>query len=131
MGGQPGYGAPGQPMGQPMGSPMGMQMGGMQVRIGGGGFSSKGWKVYMIVIMLVTTVPITVIMLYTFVDFSALTGDGPEGGYCAAAARCCKVVGNGNSACDNFEDGMPVEGCKQALESYKKAAKAMGKSCKE
>lgn len=104
-------------------------MGGMQVRMGGG-FSAKGWKTYMIVIMLVTTVPITLIMLYTFVDFSGLTGGGPEGGYCEAAARCCKTVSSGSAACDNFAgSGMPVEGCKQALEGYEKSAKALGKTC--
>ncbi len=106
-----------------------MQMGGgMHMRVGGG-FDAKWWKRYMIVIMFVTTVPITLIMLYTFVDFSSLTGGGPEGGYCEAAARCCETV-TGGAACDNFANsGMPVEGCKRALEGYEKSAKALGKSC--
>jgi hypothetical protein len=109
----------------------------------------------MILIMLfVTTVPTAAILLYVFVDFSTMFGssssdedeekseasdeDGSEKkkskkkkGVCAQAAACCKVVGGGAaaSACDNFDDGMPVEGCRQALDGYKKAAKAMNKSC--
>jgi len=40
------------------------------------------------------------------------------------------ISGSSASACDNFDNGgMPVEGCKHALENYKKAAKAMKKSC--
>ncbi|NUO48572.1 MAG: hypothetical protein HOV80_06920 [Polyangiaceae bacterium] len=54
-----------------------------------------------------------------------------SGGVCAQAAACCKVISGGvaDDACKNFEKGMPVEGCRQALDGYKTAAKAQNKSC--
>lgn len=105
-----------------------------------------------IIMMLVTTLPIAIIMGYVFVDWDSLLGrnstsdaaddddeaDAPakkktkSKGVCARAAACCKVVsqGAGAQACESYEKGlMPVDGCKQALEGYETAAKAMKKSC--
>jgi hypothetical protein len=105
-----------------------------------------------IIMMLVTTLPIAIIMGYVFVDWDSLLGRNSTSdavddedetaapakkktkskGVCARAAACCKVLaqGAGAQACENYEkDLMPVEGCKQALEGYETAAKAMKKSC--
>ena len=105
-----------------------------------------------IIITAISVLPVTVILGYTFIDWDSLLGrnsgsdagdeeesaDAPakkktkSKGVCARAAACCKVVsqGAGAQACDSFEKGMmPVEGCKQALEGYETAAKAMNKSC--
>lgn len=106
------------------------------------------------IIMFFTTVPTAAILLYVFWDFGSLFGSSSrssddeddetgsasdedekpkkkKGGVCAQAVRCCKVVAQGAaaSACENFEKGMPVEGCRQALDGYKQGAKALGKSC--
>ncbi|MBL9022544.1 MAG: hypothetical protein JNL21_10090 [Myxococcales bacterium] len=104
------------------------------------------------IIMFFTTVPTVGILLYVFWDFESMFGGSSsksssdddesasddeekpkkkKGGVCSQAAACCKVIGQGTaaSACDNFEKGMPVSGCRQALDGYKQAAKAMGKSC--
>jgi hypothetical protein len=120
---------PGQmPMGQPMVQGPLMPMG-ANAQIGATAKRSMRFTIFMVA---VTTIPIMAIMLYTFVDFSSLTGDGPEGGYCEAAAKCCKIVSGGvaDSACENFDQGgMPVEGCKMALEQYKKSAERMDKEC--
>ena len=152
MGGFPGQqqGAWGQQ--QPMGAAPGMQPMGVQPMA----VMTPQYKSafpMMAIIMFMTTVPVAAILLYTFVDFGSLFGgssssdddddakssdetdeDKPKkkkkkGGVCAQAASCCKVVGSGAGACDNFENGMPVAGCRSALEGYEKAAKAMGKSC--
>jgi hypothetical protein len=125
----PGYPMPMQPM-QPM------MMGGPVIMGSNAGYiaaTTKRSMWFSIIILLITTVPITIIMLVTFVDFSSITGGGPKGGYCEATARCCAVVhGEGSGLCSNWaESGMPVQGCKEALEGYKTAAKASGKSCKE
>jgi hypothetical protein len=62
---------------------------------------------------------------HLFVDFSTFGGSGPTGGYCKAAAECCETVhGDTSGLCSQWSgSGMPVEGCKQALEGYKTAAK--------
>jgi hypothetical protein len=77
-------------------------------------------------------VPVAVILLYVFVDWSAVFGGSgaPKGGYCKAAARCCKVVSGGvaASACDNFEN-MPGVGCEMAYKQYKSSAASMRKKC--
>ena len=86
-------------------------------------------------IFFITTVPITVIMLAVFVDWSAIFGGDeesgvPKGGYCEATARCCKVVfaNAANASCDQMKN-LPGAGCKQAFEGYQQSAKAQGKTC--
>jgi hypothetical protein len=85
-------------------------------------------------VFFITTVPITVIMLATFVDWSAFASEedgAPEGGYCAALVRCCKVVAGGTPAasnCDNWAN-LPAAGCKDAYAGYQQSAKAQGKTC--
>ena len=97
---------------------------------------------FIIFMVFITTVPITVIMLYTFVDFDDLLGrnkddegsseDGDKkkkkGSVCERAAECCKVIGGDEKACSNVKL-MPVDGCKQMLDANKEAAKSLGKSC--
>ena len=79
-------------------------------------------------------VPVLAILSYVFIDFSAWGiggGDSPSGGWCKAATACCQVVfGSDTASCDNYKDGMPVEGCKMAYRGYKDSAKASGKTCK-
>lgn len=112
----------------------------------------------MAIIMFITTVPTAAILLYVFVDFKSMFGGSSSsdeddegsakdesdedsdkkksskkkksGGVCSQAAACCKVVSGGvaDEACKNFE-GMPVEGCRQALDGYKTAAKSLKKTC--
>jgi hypothetical protein len=97
---------------------------------------------FILIMLFVTTVPITVIMLYVFVDFGSMFGsssssddededDGDKkkskGSVCEQAVKCCKVVSD-SPACDNYKM-MPVEGCRQTLEAQKQSAKAQGKSC--
>lgn len=141
--GQPGqWGAQGQ---APMGAPMPVAVMTPQY---------KSAVPMIAIIMFFTTVPTAAILLYVFWDFGSMFGGSSrssddessdkssdesdeekpkkkKGGVCAQAAACCKVVGQGAaaSACDNFDKGMPVEGCRSALDGYKKAAKALGKSC--
>ena len=143
--GQPMQGAPGgfrQPMG-PMGGPMPVAVMTPQY---------KSAFPMMAIIMLITTVPTAAILLYVFVDFSTLFGGSSSSraaesdesasedeeekpakkkGVCARAAACCKVVGGeaGANACSNFEKGMPVEGCRQALAAYEQSAKQLKKTC--
>jgi hypothetical protein len=106
----------------------------------------------MAIILFITTVPTAAILLYVFVDFSTLWGGSSSSsravesdeaasedeeekpakkGVCARAALCCKVVSGETAAqaCGNFEKGMPVEGCRQALASYEQAAKQLKKTC--
>lgn len=144
-GGPPPGGAPGAWGGAPMGQqPMmgGMPMGGMHMGgMPGAGFVAPDINAAVkksllspmsIFILFITTVPITVIMLATFVDWSALGADddAPKGGYCEATARCCKVVFNNaaNSNCDQMKN-LPAAGCKSAYEGYERSAKAQGKTC--
>ncbi|MFO0554688.1 MAG: hypothetical protein U0271_40295 [Polyangiaceae bacterium] len=120
-GGQPGYGTPAAPMVMGVARP-----------------NYRSSLPMILVILFLTTVPITAIMLYTFVDFGSLFGksqttkDGKKvGNVCEQAAHCCKVVtGDSGSACDNYKEGpMPVEGCRSALEQYRDTAQKLGKSC--
>jgi hypothetical protein len=128
MGMQPGFG--GAPMGmQPGVQPMGMGMG---MAPGMGQQSMNRATRMVIIMMLVTTIPVAGILLAVFVDWSSLFGsdDAPKGGYCKAAARCCKVIsGPAAAACEGLKD-LPGVGCKDAWENYKQSAEAMGKSCK-
>ena len=111
---------------------------------------------FMIFMMLITTVPVGLVMFFAFYDTGlwSFGGAGSErasssdetvededeapkkkkkgsGGVCAQAAACCRVVsGDTQASCDNFEKmGMPVAGCEQSLEAFRKSAKAMKKSC--
>jgi hypothetical protein len=136
---QPGFGMQGgmgvqQPMGmQPMGmQPMGMQPMGLSPGLGAQQFQ-RGSR-FALIMVLVTTVPVLLILGYVFIDFSAIGlggSDAPKGGWCAAAVDCCKAIsGPASLACENYKDGMPVEGCKMAYRGYKDSATAQGKSCK-
>jgi len=95
-----------------------------------GGALKKSWR-FSIIMMVVTTVPVLVILLAVFVDWSALFGgdDAPKGGWCKGAARCCQVVHGGAAECEQWKN-FPGSGCKDVYESYQKAAKTMGKTCK-
>lgn len=136
-------GAPGQTPGA-FGAPMGgapMMGGGMMGP--GGGFVAPDINQAVkksllspmsLFIFFITTVPITVIMLATFVDWSAFASEddgAPKGGYCEAIVRCCNVVAGSSPAaanCANWKN-LPAAGCKDAFEGYKKSAEAMGKTC--
>ncbi len=114
---------------QPGFAPMPMQ--GLSPQLGGQTFQRSGR--FVLIMMLVTTVPVLAILSYVFIDFSAYFGggDSPKGGWCKAATECCKTVfGSDTASCDNYKDGMPVEGCKMAYRGYKDSAKAEGKTCK-
>jgi hypothetical protein len=172
-GGAPGWGGPpmgAQPMGgmgaQPMGGmgmggqPMG-GYGGQPMMMGGGGFVAPDvnqaikkslLSPFSLFIFFITTVPICVIMLAVFVDWSAFMapdddepatpavpgaapaapaeGGIPKGGYCEATVRCCKVVFNDapGSNCDQMGK-LPAAGCKSAYDGYVQSAKAQGKTC--
>ena len=130
-------GAPGAP------GAYGAPMGGAPMMMGGGaGFVAPDINQAVkksllspmsLFILFITTVPITVIMLVTFVDWSAFASedDGtPKGGYCEATARCCKVVfgAAGGANCDQMKN-LPAAGCKSAYEGYERSAKAQGKTC--
>jgi hypothetical protein len=95
-----------------------------------GGALHKGMR-RAIVITLLTTIPIAIVMLVVFVDFSGWFGgsDAPKGGYCKALVRCCKKVHGDAGNCGQYEN-LPAAGCKTAYETYKESAKAMGKTCK-
>jgi hypothetical protein len=95
-----------------------------------GGALKKSWR-FSIIMMVVTTVPVLVILLAVFVDWSALFGgDGaPKGGWCKGAARCCQVVHGGAAECEQWKN-FPGSGCKDVYDGYERAAKAMGKTCK-
>lgn len=126
MGGMPGPGYPGQgyPGQMPMGQPM--MMGGPIMVSGttaGIAMSAKRGMGFTIFMVCITTLPILAVMVYTFADFS-----GED--YCEKAAECCEEISGSaaGAACKNFESGMPVEGCKQALEGFKRSPG--GKKCK-
>jgi hypothetical protein len=52
------------------------------------------------------------------------------GGACAKAAACCETIGGPPAACANFRRaGMPDSACSSALDGYKQAASAQGKTC--
>jgi hypothetical protein len=52
------------------------------------------------------------------------------GGVCAQAQRCCEAIGAPPDACNNFgRIGVPDSVCSSALDGYKQAASAQGKSC--
>lgn len=106
----------------------------------------------MAIIMFVTTVPVTVILAYTFIDFRSLFGsssssssdesassddDAPKKkkkktGVCEEAAGCCRALAGDNKEaaknCDNY-GLMPVEGCRQTVQAMKPQVEKMGKSC--
>jgi hypothetical protein len=131
----PGFGGMGPPPGgAPAWGGAPMMMGGMPgVGFGApniGGALKKSWR-FTIIMLVVTTVPVLVIMLAVFVDWSALFGaDGaPKGGWCKGAARCCQVVHGGAAECEQWKN-FPGSGCKDVYDSYQKAAKATGKTCK-
>ncbi|HTJ82834.1 MAG TPA: DUF3592 domain-containing protein [Polyangiaceae bacterium] len=146
------------PYGLPAGNPYGPQPG-MGMGVGGVGApvgvsvmtpQYKSALPMIIGITLVTTIPVVAILGWHFVDFGQFGGGssskdesdsesaesdapakGKKGGICAQAAACCKVIsGDAGSACSNLDNGMmPLDGCKQALDAYKKSAKAMKKTC--
>jgi hypothetical protein len=88
-------------------------------------------------IVFITTVPITVIMLATFVDWSAWAstspGSGksaaPKGGYCAAIEPCCMQATNGMAAACKGMGQVPAAACKELYEDYAETAKQAGRSC--
>lgn len=53
-----------------------------------------------------------------------------SGGVCEQARRCCELIGGPPDACKNFgRVGVPDSACATALNGYKQAASAQGKSC--
>lgn len=106
-------------------------------------------------IMFITTVPVTVILAYTFIDFRSMFGgssssssdseesssaesDAPKKkkkkkqSACEEAAACCRAIAGDNKAaaknCDNY-GMMPVEGCRQTVDAMKPQVEKMGKTC--
>lgn len=98
---------------------------------------------FIAIMMFVTTVPVTVILLWQFGTFGSMFGGsgsdssddkkngkdkGKSDDVCEQAKRCCKVIGGENAGCDNYSK-MPVEGCRMSLDGFKQSAKAQNKSC--
>lgn len=55
-------------------------------------------------------------------------GNGSE--VCTQAARCCEAIGGPAAACQNYgRVGVPDSACRTALDGYRSAASAQGKSC--
>lgn len=98
---------------------------------------------FILIMMFVTTVPVTVILLWQFGSFGSMfggsssTSDDKKGGskdenkgssVCEQAKKCCKVIGGENAGCDNYSK-MPEEGCRISLDGFKQSAKAQNKTC--
>lgn len=84
-----------------------------------------------LIILFFTTVPITVIMVWAFVDTSQWFGTEEQkskGGVCGQLVECCKTVSGENGSCDNYKN-LPAQGCQSALDSMRQAAKAQNKTC--
>ncbi|HEY6725155.1 MAG TPA: hypothetical protein VI197_14070 [Polyangiaceae bacterium] len=123
------YGGPqaygGAPQGYAMGAP------GM-VPIQGVPGMPKGAKIGLIIGVLGAVVGIGVAAVVVAVNVLGVgTGDATEGsGVCAQAARCCQTIGGPAAACENYgRVGVPDSACQTALEGYKTAAQAQGKTC--
>lgn len=97
---------------------------------------------FILIMMFVTTVPVTVILLWQFGSFnfgSSSSSDDKKGNggskddskgssVCEQAKKCCKVISGENAGCDNYAK-MPEEGCRMSLDGFKQSAKAQNKSC--
>jgi hypothetical protein len=66
---------------------------------------------------------------------SGLAAGGAGGPVCEQAAACCKSMAekgggdaNAIAACDNMKT-LPLVGCSQALETYKRTAPILGATC--
>ncbi len=123
------YGGPqaygGAPQGYAVGAP------GM-VPIQGVPGMPKGAKIGLIIGVLGAVVGIGVAAVVVAVNVLGVgTGDATEGsGVCAQAARCCQTIGGPAAACENYgRVGVPDSACQTALEGYKTAAQAQGKTC--
>lgn len=128
-GGAPqGYAPAGYAMGAP-GGPPGM---GAMVPIQGVPGMPKAAKIGLIIGVLGAVVGIGVAVVVVAVNVLGVgTGDASEGsGVCAQAARCCEAIGGPATACQNYgRVGVPDSACQTALDGYKTAAQAQGKTC--
>lgn len=119
-----GYAAGGYAMGAPGAAPI--------VPIQGVPGMPKGAKIGLIIGLLGAVIGIGAAVVVVAVNVLGVgTGDATEGsGVCAQAARCCQTIGGPAAACENYgRVGVPDSACQTALEGYKTAAQAQGKSC--
>jgi len=130
------YGGAPQPAGYAGGYAMGGAPGGApgmgMVPIQGVPGMPKGAKIGLIIGILGAVVGIGVAVVAVAVNVLDLgIGDATEGsGVCAQAARCCQTIGGPAAACENYgRVGVPDSACQTALEGYKTAAQAQGKTC--
>ena len=92
----------------------------------------KGAKIGLIIGGIGAVVGIGVAVVVVAMQFVGTgTSDATEGsGVCAQAARCCETIGGPATACANYgRVGVPDSACQTALEGYKSAAQAQGKTC--
>ena len=141
---QPGYaGAPGygQPPAVPGYGGMPAQAGGM-VPVQGMPGMPKAAKIGLVIGLISAVVGVgvaVVVVAINVLDFGSSSstsgsGDGASatasGGVCEHAQRCCELIGGPPDACKNFgRVGVPDSACTTALNGYKQAASAQGKSC--
>ncbi len=128
----------GQPMQQPggWGQPQGSF--GAPIAIGVSQPNVRSAIPFIVIMLVVTTVPTLGILWYVFRSSSPFgfpsggeqkdTPAGSGGDTCEQAAKCCKVVTPQGGVCDNYKN-MPEAGCRSALDGLKQSAKAMKKTC--
>jgi hypothetical protein len=137
---QQGYGQPGAYAGAPAAyanpagyaAPGGYAASGGMIPVQGVPGMPKGAKIGLIIGLLGAVGGIGVAVVVVAVNVLGVgTGDATEGdGLCAQAARCCVAIGGPASACGNYgRIGVPETACQTALDGYKQAATAQGKSC--
>jgi len=136
---QQGYAQPGQyPGAQAYGAPqqgygaMGAPGMGAMVPVQAMPGMPKGAKIGLVIGGIGAVVGIGVAVVVVAMNFLGTgTSDATEGsGVCAQAARCCETIGGPATACANYgRVGVPDSACQTALEGYKSAAQAQGKSC--
>jgi hypothetical protein len=152
---QGGWGGP-QPMGQQgYGAPGMAPQGFAQPVMGVAQPNYKSALPFILFMVFITTVPTAAILLYVFGSFNGIFGsssssskdsedeeaeeeeDKPKkskaSDTCKKAAKCCKVVAQGQaaalSACENWEKNNMEAACSAALDGYKQGAAALKKPC--
>jgi hypothetical protein len=146
---QPGYGAPGygQPQGYAQapgvpGSGGGAPQAGAMMPVQGMPGMPKAAKIGLVIGLIGAVVGVGVAVVVVAINvlgvgssFASTSAGGDEasasgGGVCAQAQRCCEAIGAPPDACNNFgRIGVPDSVCSSALDGYKQAASAQGKSC--
>lgn len=104
----------------------------------------KGAKIGLVIGLISAVVGVgvaVIVVAINVLDFgpasASASTDGDEasasaggGGVCEQAQRCCELIGGPADACKNFgRVGVPDSACTTALNGYKQAASAQGKSC--